>query len=384
MVMAAIAALELNQKRPKDAAVWLEKAHADSPAAVQPAIRLATFYLRTNQVSKALNLIRNLQLANPGNAELLELLGQIQQANNDQSGALETYNKLVSVMPTSADARFHLATAHLKLKNEVAAAEDLKKALAIDPHFMQAKLGQVDIAIATGNSGRALTLIQQIQKDHATSPVGYLLEGDLLVAQGKTSQAISSYQRAFVIAGTPQVLIKLSRAMKSAGQTAEANAKLAQWMKEHPAETLVPLYTAENALALKQYKTAIAGFEDIIHREPANVVALNNLAWAYLEDKDVRALATAERAFKLAGDNPSVLDTFGWVLVQHGNVARGLPILQRAASTSPDSSDIRYHLALGLNRSGDKVNARKLLQQLLVANGNFAQADEARILLKQL
>jgi putative PEP-CTERM system TPR-repeat lipoprotein len=382
--MAALAGLALNQKHPEEATVWLEKANAENPEAIGPATQLANQYLRTNQPAKALTLIRKLQIANPVNADLLDLFGQIQLANNDQAGALETYSKLVNVVPKSAAAQFRLATVHMKLKNEAAAAEDLKKALALDPNFLQAKLAQVDLAMAKGKPDEALVLVRQIQKAQDKSPAGYLLEGDILASQKKPEQAIRPYEQAFAIARTPQLMLKLASVMKAAGKGKEADARLALWQKDHPADTLVAGYIAQSSLAARQYKLAIQQFETISKQEPDNAVALNNLAWAYQQEKDARALPTAERAFKLAGDNAGVLDTLGWILVEQGDTTRGLPLLQKAVSAAPASAEIRYHLALGLNKSGDKANARKQLEQSLAGGGTFPQADEARALLKQL
>jgi Tfp pilus assembly protein PilF len=45
---------------------------------------------------------------------------------------------------------------------------------------------------------------------------------------------------------------------------------------------------------------------------------------------------------------------------------------------------VRYHLAVGLSKSGDKAGARKELDKLLSEDKTFAQADEARALLKAL
>ena len=145
------------------------------------------------------------------------------------------------------------------------------------------------------------------------------------------------------------------------------------------------MYVAEGNLAAKQYKLAIAAIsKPMLKQTPDNPVVLNNLAWAYQQDKDPRALPTAERALQLAAESPAVLDTLGWILVEQGDTTRGLPLLQKAVSAAPASSDIRYHLALGLNKSGDKANARKQLEQSLAGGKDFPQADEARALLKQL
>jgi putative PEP-CTERM system TPR-repeat lipoprotein len=382
--MSALASLALSQKHPEEATTWLEKASAENPEAVDPAKQLAVHYLRTNQQAKALTLIRKLQTANPANADLLDLLGQAQLANNDPAGALETYSKLVNVVPKSAAAQFRLATAHARMKNHTAAADDLKKALALDPGFTQAKLAQVELAMAQGSTDQALVLARQLQKTEPKLAVGFLLEGDILVAQKKLEQAVRPYEQAFAIAKSPQMLIKLAAAMKAAGKTKDADAKLAQWQSEHPAESLVATYVGESYLANKQYKAAIEQFEAILKIQPENPMVLNNLAWVYQEQKDPRALETAERALKFAPDSAAVMDTLGWLLVQQGNVARGLPLLQKAVAQQPSAPELRYHLAFALNKSGDKKTARQELDKLLSDNKPFPQIDEAKALLKIL
>jgi putative PEP-CTERM system TPR-repeat lipoprotein len=382
--MALLANIALAEKHPEEATTWLEKANTENPEAIAPATQLAMHYMRTNQKAKALTLIRQLQTANPANPELLDLLGQVQLANNDAAGALETYSKLVNVVPKSAPAQLRLATAHAKLNNQAAAADDLKKALAIDPNFLPAKLAQIELAVAGGKLDQGLPLARNLQKTDPTSVVGFAVEGDILARQGKPELAVRSYEQAFAIAKSPQLLIKLVTMMKAAGKTREADARLAQWQKEHPADPTVGMYLGETYLAKKQYKLATDQFEAVLKSSPDNALVLNNLAWGYQEQKDPRALATAERALKLAPDSPSVMDTLGWMLVQQGNVARGLPLLQRAVALQPAAPELRYHLAFALNQSGDKKAARQTLDKLLSDNKPFPQIEEAKALLKLL
>ena len=79
-----------------------------------------------------------------------------------------------------------------------------------------------------------------------------------------------------------------------------------------------------------------------------------------------------------------VLDTLGWILVEQGNTARGLPLLRKATSLAPQAAEFRYHLALGLVKSGDKAEARKELEPLLATGKDFPGIEEARALLRQL
>jgi predicted Zn-dependent protease len=114
------------------------------------------------------------------------------------------------------------------------------------------------------------------------------------------------------------------------------------------------------------------------------MVALNNLAMSYHFAGDKRAVATAEQAYAAGGDKPMVMDTLGWILVEEGNVERGLPMLLRASSQAPLAHDIRLHVAQGLIKSGDRPAARKELEAITGPEMRFAEADEARALLRQL
>jgi Flp pilus assembly protein TadD len=168
--------------------------------------------------------------------------------------------------------------------------------------------------------------------------------------------------------------------MRLAGRAADASKMVAQWRKAHPDEPVVALYDAEEMLRNQEIKPAIALLEGVLKKQPDNVIALNNLAWAYQQAKDPRALATAEQAFKVTGDSPAVMDTLGWMLVEQGNTGRGVPLLQKAVTLSPQDGDIRYHLAAGLSKAGDKAGAKKELDKLLAENTQFPQLDAARSL----
>jgi putative PEP-CTERM system TPR-repeat lipoprotein len=382
--MAALGELALLQKHTDEATSWFEKASNANPDAVAPAVKLGMHYLHTNQPQKALTLARKYLTANPTNPDLLELQGQAQVASKDPSAALETYSKLVNVLPKSAPAQLRLASVHMLLKNEAAAAADLKRAVELQPDFIPARLAQIELALRSHRNDDALALARQVQKLNDKLPVGYAVEGDVLMVQNKPAQALPAYEKALSISKSPEMLVKIVQVMTMSGKGKEAQARAAQWLKEHPNDALVSMFLADRSLASKDFKPAISLLENVLKQNPNNPVALNNLAWAYQQEKDPRALDTAEQAFKVAGDNPGVMDTLGWMLVEQGNTARGLPLLQKASGLAPDSPEIRYHLAVSLNKSGDKQGARKELDKLLAQNKPFAQIEEARALLKTL
>jgi putative PEP-CTERM system TPR-repeat lipoprotein len=382
--MTALADLALSQGQTKEATTWLENSSKANTDALQPAMLLATHYLRIGEKQKALTLAQKLQGSNSNNPEVLNILGQAQFANGDKPAALETYNRLAAMKPDSAPAQFLIAAVHMAMQNQSAASEALKKALSLQPDYLEAQLALASLEASKGNYEQAFAIARQIQKKNGKSPVGYELEGNLLMAQKKPDLAVKAYEQAFSINKTGPLIVKLHASLSHAGKGKEADSRLTQWLKEHPADTATRNYFAGTYLAKKQNKEAIEQYEIILRQEPKYVPALNNLAWLYQQEKNPRALEYAEKANQLTPDNPAILDTMGWILVEQGNTSRGLPLLQKASSLAPKSAEIQYHLVLGLVKSGDKPKARKELEQLLGTKKDFSKIEEARALLKQL
>lgn len=382
--MTALAQLAAAQKRPDEVTSWLEKASNANPEAVGPALNLGMHYVRSNQAQKALTLARKLQPANPTNAGLLEMLGQAQMATKDTDGALETYGKLVNVTPKSPLAHVRLASVYMATKNEASASSHLKRAVELQPNFVPARLAQIDMAIRTGRPDDALQIARELQQQDTKSPIGYMLEGDLMLAQRKPAQAVAAYEKAQSLAPTPELLAKTLQALNMAGKSKEAKARGMQWLNQHPGDVSIALIVAESNLGSKEYKPAISLLERALKSAPNNPLVLNNLAWAYQQEKDPRALPTAEQAFKLASNHPGIMDTLGWLLLEKGDTARALPLLQKAAEKAPNSPEIRYHLGVALHKSGDKQGARKEIDKALAQNTPFNDMEAARALLSTL
>jgi thioredoxin-like negative regulator of GroEL len=79
-----------------------------------------------------------------------------------------------------------------------------------------------------------------------------------------------------------------------------------------------------------------------------------------------------------------MMDTLGWILVEQGKTARGLGLLQKAAEKAPASTEIRYHLAAALAKSGDNARAREELVDILAKDKQFPKRQEVQTLLRQL
>jgi len=92
---------------------------------------------------------------------------------------------------------------------------------------------------------------------------------------------------------------------------------------------------------------AIAAYDRILAvTDGKNPLVLNNMAYAQGQlGNTAKALEFAEKAWRIAPAEPSVLDTLGWLLVDTGkDRARGLRLLREAAGKAPGNATIARHL----------------------------------------
>jgi Tfp pilus assembly protein PilF len=146
----------------------------------------------------------------------------------------------------------------------------------------------------------------------------------------------------------------------------------------------VRVIVAEEAMRTRDHARAIEQYRAVLEVRPADVLALNNLAWLYQEAGDPRALPLAREAARLAPQSAAVGDTLGWLLVQKGQVDEGLKVLQVAVGQKGANEETHYHYAVALARKGSSDEARTRLQQLLREPGQFPSRPEAEELLRQL
>ena len=111
----------------------------------------------------------------------------------------------------------------------------------------------------------------------------------------------------------------------------------------------------------------------------------NNLAWLYLSGNDaVRGLASAEKAYNLARDNPAVMDTVAWLRFKSGNKSDEVVELLKSAAAATNNPEVRYHLAEVLSAQGKAAAARTELDAALTGGAQFSSRPAAQALRQRL
>jgi VanZ family protein len=113
----------------------------------------------------------------------------------------------------------------------------------------------------------------------------------------------------------------------------------------------------------------------------------NAIAWLdveFLAGDPVKIETYAARAFAMDPDNPDILDTYGWVLVQAGRLQDGLVFLERAMLMKPTMYCIDLHLGLAYMKAGDRTRAADFLKRQVERNSEDRWGRAARVAFDQL
>lgn len=367
-----------------EVAAAIDRAVTANPASVRARLAAINLQLQSNDAKAALAAAQAASAAIPENPQIVEALGRAQLAAGETQQAVSTYSKLAALLPQSPAPLVLLARAQAAAKDYDAAAQTLRKALALQPTQMDALQGLLAVQIAAGKPEEALAEARALQKARPKDPAGFVLEGEVHLAQKKTSEAIVAYSEALKRQAAPAIAVRLHRLLAAANRAPEADALAARWLKEHPKDAVMRLHLAERDLARKDYKAAARGYRELLALQPDNALVLNNLAWALAQQNDPAALGYAEKAYALAPNSPAIADTLGWMLVERGDAKRGTEILAQAARAAPNAAEIRLHYAKALLKAGDKSAARKELEAVSAAAGESPFKAEAADLLKNL
>ena len=383
-LMEALARVAAADGQRAEAIAWLEQARQADPAALPAGLRLADFYLRAGDAAKAEALAVQLDSAHPGTADVLAMLAQCQVAAGKLGAAADTYTRLAGLLPGNALPHVRLASVQLAQHDDAGALQSLRRALALDPEQLDAQLTLLNVLIDQKKFDAGLALARDVERRHPDAAAGYKLEGDVLSAQAKFEPALAAYEHAFALGKRGALLVQVHGTLVKLGRVKDADARMALWLQAHPADVPSRLYYASSRLVAQDLTTAMSQFAAVLHTEPNNIVALNDLAWACQQSGDKRALGYAEQAYRLAPNSPVIMDTLASVYAGNGKAAQALPLLQKASALAPDASDIRYRLGVALAGTGDRRGARRELERALASPKPFAKREQARALLATL
>jgi tetratricopeptide (TPR) repeat protein len=111
-----------------------------------------------------------------------------------------------------------------------------------------------------------------------------------------------------------------------------------------------------------RYADAETLYRQAIDADPNNVIALNNLAYLLVlrKEENAEALALLNRAIRVAGPAPELIDTRALIQLKQGETRQAIKDLEEALTEAPSAS-LCYHLAQAHEVAKDHAAAREAL-----------------------
>ena len=351
--------------KPAEVLPVLDRAAGANPAALAPKLALVRYYLGSNDAKKALLIAQETAAGHASDPQAISMLARAQLAADDHQQAVSSLNKLSDLVSQSPGSLVEVSDMQRFAKDRPGAERSLRRALEHKPDMFEAQRRLASLLAEDKRTDEALKISTTVQKQRPKAAAGPLLEGQIHAASGNWGQAVQAYRKALELEASAQTAAKLHAAQVLAGKAADAAKTAADWLRTHPKDVVLRSYLAGRALAERRLDEAEKLFHKVDELSPDNAQVLNNLAWIAGQRKDPEALALAERALKLAPNNPAILDTLGTLQVEHGQRDEGLENLRKAVGLSPGTGALRLNLAKAYLKADRKDDARKELDNLL-------------------
>ncbi|GAA0468045.1 hypothetical protein GCM10009096_06130 [Parasphingorhabdus litoris] len=346
----------------------------------------------------------------PENLDALLLSGQLELMRQDLPAAKAAFDKALKLYPDSITPLFSVAAVNADLGNAKEAKANLNRILELAPGHPMALFLMARIAFNDGDIDRAHELVQGAGDTLNDVPGSALLRGEIAYLQGNYEQAIERLRKFLVdMPGHVQATMVLASALEAAGNKAEAYqllkpaaqranatpqllalaAKLGKSQNDPAAanfesrakvpqgrdDIALKMTEAGQAITAKQWTKAAAIYADLRAAGlDGNAIIMNNSALVQLElGNKAQAVSFARAALALTPDDPNVLDTLGWTLLQSGqDKGEALQMLRQASSRAPGNLEIRWHLANALAANGQAAEAKRVIASLKA----FASAEQ--------
>jgi len=379
-ILVKLAKLEKAQGNHEAQTLWLEQALAADPDALEPRILVAKLFVDNGNALRGLALLNEVRGENMAQPGFLAALAETQLAAKQTTNAINTAQRLVGALPQEPSAQYLLARAYAADNRYDDLNSQLATAFRIDPTnpFSGPLIRHLArLAPDTHALEGIVAELKTIRDDH---PDVIDLNAQLAVRSYRPDQAVEIYRSA--LTREPESrrwTLRMARVQEATGDLAAAVETLQEWVAVHPDDGGARLALADAQMHSGNSAAARTQLEKILEQSPNNPLVLNNLAVLLKDENPERALELANKAVDRSR-TWSTLDTLGTVLIAAGRPAEAVVPLRDAAERNPAASEVLYHLALALARSGDKEGAGKVLTRLMSPDTDAGIKDQARAL----
>lgn len=364
----------------------LQKSEGDINQQLSISKFLINWYLRQKTPEKLIPVAQKLIDTYPEHELALSFLAAAQSANNKNEQAEQTLRKIIKQNDTNVEHRLNLASLLEKKKGmEFDILELFDSAIAIAPDSTKPVIMKSAYLLRKKKFQKALELGNYAQKQFPKLALGANIKGDIYRLENKPNEALISYYKAYKLQPTQKVLFIIVDTLSYLGKDDEAIKLLESKLNDDKNNDLKILLKIVNFYQIrKEYDTAIRYYKKILAIDPENILAMNNLAWAYEQKNDPQALVWAKNAYDRASESAAIVDTYAYVQLKQGNIKQAVNLFEKAVKLAPEDNAIKYNLAEAYHLNGENKKAKQLLKKMLKNKIKPADKEKVVKLLKKM
>ncbi|MGR5410882.1 XrtA/PEP-CTERM system TPR-repeat protein PrsT [Vibrio sp. PNB22_8_1] len=361
-------------KRLPDALVLLDEQIEADPFNRHLKIQKANALSLSGNEQAAIHLLEALPSVDK-DATVWKLLGGLYLSLGERSEAKKSYLNWISAEPYNPSPyiqSIHLASNDNDIKESLKLT---KKAQKIFPNNILFPLIEVELRIKKGDLKSATRKINTLPDEVQKTPHVLRLQGLIYIAKEDYNAAVEVQKKRYELLPNLQTAKELTAIYQLSGQTQRAIDFLNSVIDEH-GESAAPLKLKLAELHIESTPNkAIEQYEDIITKHPTNAIALNNLAWLYLDKNQTdTACKYAQKAHEVASQSYQIADTYGYCLLKSGNISKALELLELAYNRNQQSAEVALHFAEALLSDQQLEQAGDVLSKIVTKDPQLVAA----------
>ncbi len=387
-VLRTLARAHLANGEPAIAEETLRGAVEANPKDVALQLEFAQVLAALGKTDQAKSILADLVKAHPDNVDALDTQFRLSMATKDFATAKTDAEALVAIRPKSATGYLYeggVAEAEKRTEDAIrsyAAGEEAQ------PELLEPLQNEMRLLVAAKRVNEALKRLDELAVRYPKNPLPLDAKGEVLFHEGKMPEARDAFNKAIALMPTWWLPYRDLAATQLAAKDPDAaieTLRNAIPIVEQPDNIRMEL--AQVLERLDKTDAAIAEYEEILQRNPQADIAANNLAMllaTYRGDQASLDRAKALTARFADSQNPSFLDTYGWVLYKRGEAAASVPVLERVVAKAANDPVAHYHLGMAQSQLGSSAAARDNLTLAVNSGRKFSGLDEAKATLDKL
>lgn len=352
-----LANCQLLNKKQATAGDTLKSALKRNPSSQKLRMALVKYYFIRGERDKGLEVLEKGLELDPKNPLFLKSAGEVAVSLKRYDQAEKFFQRLISSLPDKPIGFLEMGRLMLVQNRHDEAIKWFQKAYQLENGWQVAVPAMIDAYVRKKDVDSALALVRkEVEKRPKSAQMHYFLAKVLELKQDRKG-AEKAYKKAIELAprwtepyrGLALVYLRQGRIDEA---VREMEGLYSKTKSLGTGLNLAILYEYSG-----QYEKAAQVYKSLMERFGKQPIVCNNLAYIYAEySNDPKELEEAGRlvseALLKAPENPSFLDTAGWLEYKLGNLDAAWTHLQKAVQSAPENGVILLHCAVLAHEKG--------------------------------